>query len=239
MHRRDMLKVVGGSGMGVVLGGQTARADHDKPAPGKGGPLHAPHLHFCGIHIAKKDPKFQVIAQHFCAAHTTDANGDAMFQCVLFDSTGPNAKLLGVEYVVTDRTYRAFPEEEKKYWHPHTYEVLAGGLIAPDMEDEKEKEFMKTLMTTWGKTWHTWPDPKTPTPLGEPLLIWSLTGDGQADEKVIAQRDREFKVSTAKVRERRCQELGLEVPRVSLPENMNTIGRQWTDQGEDKPTRRK
>jgi hypothetical protein len=56
-----------------------------------------------------------------------------MFQCVLFDSTGANAKLLGVEYVISDATYRALPEAEKKYWHPHTYEVLGGGLAAPGM----------------------------------------------------------------------------------------------------------
>jgi hypothetical protein len=96
---------------------------------------------------------------------------------------------------------------------------------------------MKLVLTTWGKTWHTWPDPRTAVPLGEPLLIWSLSGDGQADERVIAERDRRFNVSTAKIREERCRELGYEVPHVSLPKSLDQPGRQWTDAGEDRPTR--
>ena len=243
MDRRELFKVVGTAGMGLALGGTSrAAADHHAgAAPGAKpqGPLDAGHVHFCGIHIAKKDPKIQIIAQHYCAAHTSDGHGDAMFQCVLFDAATPNAKLLGVEYVITDRTYRQLPDEEKKYWHPHTYEVLSGGLIAPGMEPEEEKKFMKMILTTWGKTWHTWPDPRSAVPLGEPLLIWSLTGDGQADERVVARRDKEFKVSTAKVRERRGQELGLEAPQMSFPKSMDAVGRQWTNDGDDMPKRKK
>jgi hypothetical protein len=158
-----------------------------------------------------------------------------MFQCVLFDSTGPNAKLLGVEYVVSDATYRALPEAEKKFWHPHTYEVLGGGLVAPGMPEDDEKKFMKTLLTTWGKAWHTWPDPTTAVPVGEPLLIWSLTGDGQCDDAVVAARDKEFGIDTRAIRARRGKELGLAVPQIPHPKSMNDLGRQWTASGDDKP----
>jgi hypothetical protein len=193
----------------------------------------------CGIHSAKKDPKIQVIAQHYCAAHSSDEHGDTMFQCVLFDTAGKNAKLLGVEYVITDRTYRQLPDEEKKYWHPHTYEVLGGMLIAPGMESEEEKKLMKMLLTTWGKAWHTWPDQESAVRLGEPFLVWSLTGDGQADEGVVEERDKQFNVSTARIRERRGQQFAYAVPQVSLPSSIATVGRQWTDGGDDKPTRKK
>src|SRR5205823_4074793 len=137
-------------------------------------PLAGGHAHFCGIHAAKHDPKLQFVVQHYCAAHTGGAGEDAMFQCVLFDGIGKNAKLLGVEYIVSDKVYRSLPDGEKKYWHAHTYEVLGGGLIAPGMKPEDEMAFLKMVMTTWGKAWHTWPDPKSPVPMGEPLLIWSL-----------------------------------------------------------------
>jgi hypothetical protein len=98
---------------------------------------------------------------------------------------------------------------------------------------------MKMILTTWGKAWHTWPDPKSAVPVGEPLLIWSLTGDGQADPAVVAQRDKDLHVSTAKLREQRCQELGLEVPHVSLPRSVGAVGRQWTDDGDDRPRRKR
>jgi hypothetical protein len=162
-----------------------------------------------------------------------------MHQCLLYDSSDPNAKLLGVEYIVSDRLYHQLPDAEKRYWHPHTYEVLAGGLIAPSMTPEEELAFMKALVPTWGKTWHTWPDPRAAIPCGEPLLMWSFGGDGQVDEDLLAARDRQFQVSAPEIRERRCKAFGLEVPQVSHPRSIEQPGRQWTDAGEDKPTRRR
>jgi hypothetical protein len=235
MDRRELF------GSLAALGSASALSADDHTAAKKAhaaGPMSGPHAHFCGIHMAKKDPKFQLITQHYCAAHTEDAAGDPMFQCVLFDNTTANAKLLGVEYIITDKAYRALPEAEKKYWHAHTYEVLGGGLIAPGMKPDDEKAFMKMILTTWGKAWHTWPDPASPVPIGEPLLIWSLMGDGQVDEKIVATRDKQFGCSTEKIREARAKEYGLEVPKVSPPQSMDDIGRQWTEIGDDKPTKK-
>jgi hypothetical protein len=155
---------------------------------GGDGPMTGPHLHFCGIHMAKKDDKKQFITQHYCAAHT-GKDGDKVFQCVLFDGTGPNAKLVGVEYLISDAQYRKLPESEKKFWHAHTYEVLGGGLIGPGMKPEEEAAFMEVIINTWGKAWHTWPDTDKAVPVGEPMLIWSLMGEGQVDKNVLAKRD--------------------------------------------------
>jgi hypothetical protein len=234
MDRRELFGAVGAIGAGMTC--STANA---APHGAKAGacPMTGPHLHFCGIHMAKKNPKLQFITQHYCAAHTGGPDGD-IFQCVLFDGTGTNAKLLGVEYLISDAAYRKLPDTEKPYWHAHTYEVLGGGLIAPGMEPKEESAFMKVVLTTWGKAWHTWPDPSTAVPTGEPLLIWSLMADGQADPKVVAERDKQFKVDTDKIRDARVKEFGLEAPSVALPKDMNTIGRQWTDTGDDKPTKK-
>jgi Protein of unknown function (DUF1264) len=84
---------------------------------------------------------------------------------------------------------------------------------------------------------HFWPDPKSAVPVGEPLLIWSLTGDGQCDAAVVAERDKAFGVDTAAVRARRGKELGLEVPQIPHPKSMDDLGRQWTASGDDKPTK--
>ncbi len=237
MDRRELFGVLGALRAAPLTGLSSAASvsDHD----GKGeGPLQATHFHFCGIHMAKKNPKLQFITQHYCMAHTGGADGD-VFQCVLFDGHGKNAKLIGVEYLISEAAYAKLPDTEKKYWHAHTYEVLGGGLIAPGMTPEDEMKFMKVVMKTWGKAWHTWPDPASAVPTGEPMLIWSLMGDGQADEKVIAERDKQFKVDTAAIRAARTKELGLEVPKVSLPSDLNAIGRKWTDQGDDLPTQKK
>jgi hypothetical protein len=235
MDRRELFGALGAMSA-APLCTTAANAQH---AAGKGdGPMGGPHLHFCGIHMAKKNPKLQFTTQHYCAAHTGGPEGD-VFQCTLFDGSGKNAKLIGVEYLISEAAYRKLPEEEKKYWHAHTYEVLGGGLIAPSMTPKEEMDFMKVVMTLWGKAWHTWPDPSTPLPTGEPLLIWSLMADGQVDKQLLAKRDKDFNVDTAKLRETRGTEIGLDVPNVPLPQDMNTIGRQWTAAGEDKPTKRK
>ena len=74
--------------------------------------------------------------------------------------------------------------------------------------------------------------------MGEPMLMWSLTEDGQHDGEVIAARDKEFGVKTADVRQARIEAIGYEVPAVPAPKNLDVIGRQWTANGEDKPTPR-
>jgi Protein of unknown function (DUF1264) len=117
--------------------------------------------------------------------------------------------------------------------------VLGGGLVAPAMDEQAELDFMKYLLTTWGKTWHTWPDPAAPLPLGEPLLMWALTGDGQADQEMVAERDKRFGVSTAEVQAERVKAIGYEVPQVPPPRSVATIGRQWTASGEDRLSPRK
>jgi hypothetical protein len=236
MDRRHLLGLLG-SGVGASFSGVAHAADghgpDDKTDAGMKEPVHALHAHFCGIHIAKNNPKFQIVAQHYCMSPSEE-----MHQCLLYDSCEKNARLLGVEYIVSDRIYRQLPDAEKKYWHPHTYEVLAGGLIAPGMKPEDEQAFMKAILTTWGKTWHTWPDPRTPVPLGEPLLMWAATGDGQIADDVIATRDKQFGVTTAAIREKRGQLIGLQVPQVSQPRSIEQVGRQWTNDGEDKPARK-
>jgi len=194
-------------------------------------------LFFCGFHIAKENPRFQVTTMHYCGMR---GDGDhEMHQCLLYDSVSPKAKLLGVEYIVPDKVLRSLPDEERKYWHPHTYEVLGGGLVAPVMSNEEEMEFMAYLLTTWGKSWQTWPDPTTPVPLGEPLLMWSLTGDGQADEEMVGERDERFGVSTARIQAERVEAFGYETPQMPPPKSVATIGRQWRATGEDTPTLRK
>ncbi|MBI2823107.1 MAG: DUF1264 domain-containing protein [Planctomycetia bacterium] len=233
MNRRELFGVCGAVGAGLVAGGQEAIASgHGSTRTSKFmAPASNHHLHFCGIHVAKRDPKIQLITQHYCGPC-----GDEMHQCLLFDSLEKDAKLLGVEYIVSDRLYRELPETEKRFWHPHTYEVLAGGLISPGMSADDEMTFMKALLTTWGKSWHTWPDPTTDVPLGEPMLMWSLTGDGQDDKRVIAERDKMFGVSTRQIRDKRIAAIGFEVPRVPPPKSLDTVGRQWTASGADRPS---
>lgn len=231
MDRRDWLTTLGIAGAGMAMG-STCRADGHGDAK-SGDKLMAAasgfHHHFCGIHAAKNNGKFQVVTQHYCLL------GEKVHQCLLFEKCDAGAKLLGVEYIISDEAFQSLDDKEKAYWHPHAYEVMGGGLIAPSMTQDKELEFMGVIMNTWGKTWHTWPDPKTTYPVGEPLLMWSLGDDDQVIPAIVADRDKQFNVDTKKIREVRAKKFGFEVPQVPFPKDMKDVGRKWTASGPDEP----
>src|SRR5262245_24241152 len=216
MDRREALGSFGAAALGLVTTA-TGRADHgdDKMGP----PPTRLHAYLCAYHLAKKDPGIVIEAHHYCAAVNEEVH-----QCVIYDTAGKGARILGVEYIISDKLYQGLPDEEKKYYHPHAYEVIGGLLIAPGMPAEDEKKFMAGLITTWGKTWHTWPDPKAPLPMGEPLLMWSAGQDGQISAAELARRDKQFKVSTEELRQRRAY-LG-PVPNVPAPKSLDELGRQ-------------
>ncbi|MDN3512795.1 MAG: OBAP family protein [Candidatus Brocadia sp.] len=200
-------------------------------------PVKDIHLYLCAFHIAKNNPKFEVEAHHYCSMRSLNIKGSDIHQCVIYDSKEAPAKLLGIEYIISNDTYQKLPAGEKKYWHPHAYEIVSGQLIVPDLADMGDNA-LEGFLTSWGKTFHTWPDPTTEIPMGEPLLMWSAGADGQISKEMIEKRDRQFGISSHELRERRKM-YGYHVPKVDAPKSIDEIGRQWTNKGSDKPKKLK
>lgn len=167
-------------------------------------PSDAYSMHICAFHIAKDDPKVVIETQHYCTALR-----DNLFQCLLFEtvSEGKKPKLLGVEYVISDELYQKLSLEEKRLWHPHDYEVHEGLLALIGASKQEEQNTMKLLVKTWGKIWHTWPDPSTDIPLGIPRLMWSAVKEGQVPQHMIKQRDQRWGIDTSKLKKEREQYL--------------------------------
>ena len=123
---------------------------------------------------------------------------------MIYDSNRPDAKLIGVEYIVSERVFRSLPEDEKRLWHSHNYEVKSGELIAPGLPQVAEHAFMKDLVTTYGKTWHTWQvDRDDNLPLGIPQLMMAFVKDGQVNQQMLRDRDTRFDISWVRRREDR------------------------------------
>ncbi len=200
-------------------------------------PVKDIHLYLCAFHIAKNNPDFEVEAHHYCSMRDLNIGKADLHQCVIYDSKEAPAKLLGIEYIVSNETYQSLSDDEKKYWHPHAYEIISGQLIVPDLPDMGDKA-LAGFMESWGKTFHTWPDPETEIPLGEPLLMWSAGADGQISKEAMNKRDKQFDISTDKLRERRKM-YGYQVPNVDLPKSVGELGRQWTSEGLDMPQKLK
>jgi hypothetical protein len=155
-----------------------AVADDAKPAnaPMSGGLkapieeiLHCP-LAFAGVHLLKDFPEVSRVAYHYCKPVSDDVN-----QCVLYDGTGPDAKLIGIEYLVSDAIYQKMPPGEKVFWHDHKHEVDAGLLKSLTQSGEDEQKTMAAVRPLWGKVYHTWTAGKT-YPIGPPRLFWAVTG---------------------------------------------------------------
>jgi Protein of unknown function (DUF1264) len=147
-------------------------------------PLGNFDIYVAGLHCARHAPDMQMEAHHFCKQVNSD-----FIQCVLFDGNTRDTNLIGVEYIISEKLFDGLPEDEKRYWHPHNYEVLSGQLVAPGLPEAAERALMKLLINSYGKTWHTWHTgrhdgacpPAHPLPYGDANLMWSFNRDGEAD----------------------------------------------------------
>ena len=166
-------------------------------------PLAPMDIYLNGFHVDKQRAEHQMESHHYCHQVNQD-----FAQCVLFDGNGRDAKLQGVEYIVSEKLFNRLPKDERKLWHPHNYEILSGTLVAPNIPQVAEKELMKDKINSYGKTWHTWHTgvfgmQSDALPLGEPALMWSFNRDGEAKAAMIAARDQRMKVNSAERREAR------------------------------------
>ncbi|MEQ4451932.1 OBAP family protein [Kosakonia sp. YIM B13605] len=162
-------------------------------------PIEAISAYLDGFHFYNGDRQGQMEAHHY----VTVLNNDVM-QAVIYDGNTANARLMGVEYIISERLFKTLPPEEKKLWHSHRYEVKSGSLIAPGLPAVAEKALMSNIVNTYGKTWHTWHTERDQTlPLGVPALMMGFTQDGQLNQALLTDRDRRFDVNTSAIRQQR------------------------------------
>jgi hypothetical protein len=162
-------------------------------------PLEALNIYMNGFHFYSGNMKAQMEAHHYCSVVNEDVN-----QCVIFDGNGKDAKIMGVEYIISKKLFDSLPVDERKLWHSHVHEVKSGQLVAPGIPQKAEHEFMEKIIGTYGKTWHTWhTDQKFPLPVGHPMLMMGFTADGQANEAMVSERDKRLELSSSEKRKNR------------------------------------
>jgi len=167
-------------------------------------PLKDFDIYVVGLHCAKHEPGMQMEAHHFCRQVNQD-----FLQCMVFDGNTKDANLIGVEYIISERLFGTLPQDEREFWHPHNYEILSGQLSAPGLPEAAERAFLKELMNSYGKTWHTWHtgrhdgEPGDPLPFGEAKLMWSFNRDGEADERLKSNLEANLRIDEADKRRQR------------------------------------
>lgn len=180
-------------------------------------PVEAMSTYLNGLHFYADDMGRQVEASHFCIHLRHD-----LHQCVIFDRNAPGARLIGIEYIISEERFRALPDDEKRLWHSHHHEVKSGVLTAPGIPEIAERAYFEDLITTYGKTFHTWQYDLDDFPYGVPQLMMGLTEDGQEQQELIRERDRRIGVSTARKRRKRA---GIPTPEVAPGANSWESGR--------------
>jgi len=67
-----------------------------------------------GFHFYNGNMQAQMEAHHYVSQLNKDVH-----QAIIFDGNGEDAKIMGVEYIISERLFKTLPEEEKKLWHSH------------------------------------------------------------------------------------------------------------------------
>lgn len=163
-------------------------------------PLKKINAYLDGFHFYNGNIHAQMEAHHYVSQINEDVH-----QAIIYDGNGEDAKIMGVEYIISEKLFKTLPEEEKKLWHSHHYEVKSGSLIAPGIPEVAEHELMEKLVSTYGKTIHTWhTDQQQTLPLGSPMIMMGFTQDGQINPQLLAERDKRFNISTAQKKKNRA-----------------------------------
>lgn len=162
-------------------------------------PLGKLSTYLDGFHFYNGNLNAQMEAHHYVSQLNED-----FYQAIIFDGNGEDAKVMGIEYIITASIFEKLDPEEKMLWHSHSYEVSSGSLIAPGIPDVAEHELMEKLVSTYGKTIHTWhTDQERTLPIGTPMIMMGFTKDGQLHPELLADRDKRFGISTEKIKEKR------------------------------------
>ncbi|CAH9136529.1 unnamed protein product [Cuscuta epithymum] len=139
------------------------------------GPVNNIHHHLCAFHYYGDDMTRQVETHHYCAHLNEEFR-----QCLLYDRPDADGRLIGVEYMVSEALFMTLPDEEKKLWHSHEFEVKSGVLFMPGVPGPIERKDMEKVCKTYGKTIHFWQvDRGDELPLGIPQIMMAITRDGQ------------------------------------------------------------
>eukprot|EP00850_Spirogloea_muscicola_P003457 SM000014S00245 [mRNA] locus=s14:238560:240103:+ [translate_table: standard] len=164
-------------------------------------PINQISSHVCTWALYSQDLGRKIQTHHHCARLNED-----FMQCVVYDNDQANARVIGVEYIVSDKLFANLPEEEKKLWHSHYYEIKTGLWMNPGVPETVQQQELKALAKTYGKFWLTWQfDRGDRLPLGPPSLMVSPQAEeaGQIPAHMIAARDEQYGISTAEKAESR------------------------------------
>jgi hypothetical protein len=130
----------------LVLGSRSASPQEKPRTPADGHDIHvlAPH---------QLDGKVMGPYHHYCKAVSSE-----VLECLIYESTEPNALLKQVEYFVAKSVSRPnVPLENwNKFYHDHAVEIATGRVQVLDRSPEEAKKIAEAAAQTDGIIFHLW-----------------------------------------------------------------------------------
>lgn len=124
--------------------GPAISAGPASPATGYDIHVQAPHL--------MQDGTVGGPYHHYCKGISGQ-----ILQCLLFESTDPNAKLVGIEYFVAKDLSRKLPAIQwHRYFHDHKIEIATGRVQILDMPADQAAKVAEVAAGTDGVIYHLW-----------------------------------------------------------------------------------
>jgi len=161
-------------------------------------PLNSFHTHVCSVFTKVGEPEKQIPVHSFIG----HINEDVM-QAIIMDSDRRDARMIGVEYIITEKEFLRLPEDEKKFWHSKGYAAKSGLIVAPRLPWTVEHRLMADLAPTYGKSFLFWDKATDPLPMGPPMLAVEPNKDGIVKGDLLKWRDEVLGVNTEKERKNR------------------------------------
>ncbi|XP_043701865.1 oil body-associated protein 2A-like [Telopea speciosissima] len=184
-------------------------------------PVKQMKQHVCTFAMYSHDMNRQIETHHY----VTRLNQDFL-QCAVYDSDDSTARLIGVEYIISDRIFENLPPDEQKLWHSHAYEIKSGLWVNPRVPEMLQKTELRNLAKTYGKFWCTWQvDRGDVLPLGAPALMMSPqeVNLGMVKPELLHKRDSKYKLSSDDLKKSRVD--------IEEPEMINAVADYWKHSG--------
>jgi hypothetical protein len=171
-----MFLVIGGLGTGMGMGIgvnllQNTFAQSEEQANTSTNTTESP---LAGYDIHAKINKHDASDLSHKMDHYCKLSESIVAVCQLYDGEGPDAKLVQIEFIITEDQYDQLPDKEKPSWHNHAVE-LTPQRGAPEFVDlppgVNGTELLSTLQTTYGKVITLW-EPSEELPQSEPYAFW-------------------------------------------------------------------
>ncbi|GAA0162424.1 hypothetical protein LIER_18518 [Lithospermum erythrorhizon] len=184
-------------------------------------PIKQISQHVCTFAMYNHDMNRQIETHHYASRINQD-----FLQCSVYDSGDSNGRLIGVEYIVSDKIFETLPPDEQKLWHSHAYEIKSGLLVQPLLPEALARTELENLVKTYGKFWCTWQtDRGDKLPMGPPSLMMSpqAVNLGHIRPVLVQKRDDKYSINSEALKSARME--------LAEPEWINPQADYWKQHG--------